>query len=345
MFVRNPQNPIFTADPLHPWESMKVYNPGILFEHGVYHMFYNAVGEDWVLRIGYATSTDGIHFKRQAEPLLVPDAPWDKNGLMDSRITKVDDTYYLTYSADDGVSRKLALATSLDLSHWTKQGLMLPEWDSIRAGGFRVMNGERVLEDGKKKNRSKGGGIFSEKIDGKYLMIFGNSNLWFAWSNDGVTWESDYQPVLTPREGDFFDNLTVQGGPPPLKTDKGWLYFYHGRSRGSGDYHLGGVLLDLANPRKILARCDTPLFSPQAPYETCGIMDLLEGGFPYMKTLTRKELDAFVLREKEEGRMLHVVFCCGAVIVEDKVKIYYGASDTVIGVTEDTAEDVLEVLS
>src|SRR5690606_33565607 len=104
--------------------------------------------------------------------------------------------------------------------------LILKNWNAYKAGVFKIVKGQREKEESSRAERSKAGGVFPEIINGKYRMIFGNSNLWLAESENGIDWYVDYDEFLTPSKGNNFDSLSVQGGPPPIKTSKGWLYFY-----------------------------------------------------------------------------------------------------------------------
>lgn len=340
MFTRSKFNPILKPKPENNWESLKVYNPGVIYENGLYHLWYNAVGDDWTLRFGYATSSDGISFDRKNEPAIKPSEAFDWKGVMDPRITKVKNKYYMTYSADNGKMRVLGLATSTDLKNWRKHGFILKNWNAVKAGGFRKINGKKMPEKRGREKRSKAGGIFPDKIRGKYWLIFGNSHLWTATSEDGINWFVDFDPFLSPQNNSF-DSLSVQGGPPPIKTNKGWLYFYHGRSGKNGNYQLGFLILDLNNPRKIIYRTKQPVFWPEKSYEMSGIVDILPGRFEKMKSMSKTELKEYVKKCDREGKMPRVVFCCGAVLVDGLVKIYYGASDTVIGTASSRLKDVL----
>ncbi len=89
-------------------------------------------------------------------------------GCEDPRIVVVNGTFYMTYTAYDGKTARLALARSKDLVHWEKLGIVFPEW------GW-----------------SKSGAILPIKINGKYIMYFGDSNIWIAYSDDMIHWVTD----------------------------------------------------------------------------------------------------------------------------------------------------------
>lgn len=329
MFTRSKNNPILKPNKNHDWESRKVYNCGAICENNQYHLFYRAVGDDWISSIGYAVSEDGENFERFNKPILFPESDLEKRGLEDPRISKINDVYFLTFTAYDGYAARLNFAVSKDLKNWEKRGVMMPDWNSEKAGAFRVKWDEARNTGAAKKEWSKAGGVFSEKIDNRYWMLFGDSNIWLANSSDGLKWEQEWEPFIRPRKGNYFDNAHIEMGPPPIKTDAGWLVLYHGID-DKIVYRLGFLLLDLNNPSKILYRSDKPIFEPEEPYELSGIVDILPGGLKAMEKMSKEELNEFLEKHKQSGRMPQVIFCCGAVVVNGILRIYYGASDSVI---------------
>ncbi len=338
MFTRSKNNPILKPNKNHDWESRKVYNCGTIYEDNKYHLLYRAVGDDWVSRLGYAVSEDGENFKRFNKPLLFPETDLEKRGLEDPRISKVNNKYFLTFTAYDGVVARLNFATSQDLKNWQKQGKILPDWDFKKAGGFLVDWDEARKET--EKEWSKAGGIFSEIINNKYWMLFGDSNIWLVSSDDGIKWEPIWEPFIKPRKGNYFDNAHIEMGPPPIKTDVGWLVLYHGIDKEIY-YRLGFLILDLNDPTKILYRSEKPIFEPEEPYELSGIVDILPGGLKAMGKMSKEELAEFLKTHEKTGRMPKVTFCCGAVMVDGILRIYYGASDSVICTATAKLDDVL----
>src|SRR3989304_8272802 len=96
---RHTLNPIFLPDLHSAWECYNVFNPGVIYHQRLFHMFYRAQGLDWISRIGYAVSPDGIHWNRLAQPVLVPQGSIDSRGVEDPRITYLDGSFYMAYTA------------------------------------------------------------------------------------------------------------------------------------------------------------------------------------------------------------------------------------------------------
>ncbi len=327
MLKRSGNNPIISPDDSHDWESRKVYNPAALRENSEYHLFYRAVGRAWISRIGYAYSFDGEKFIRHSDPLFEPTLKIEKKGIEDPRIVKIRNRYYLTYTAYDGLAARLCLATSLELKTWKKHGRMIPGWNLKKAKGFNLKRDPVENNLIAHKEWIKSGAIFPELIGGKYWMIFGDSNLWLAVSDNGLKWQPVWEPFIRPRRKGYFDHIHVEMGPPPIKTEQGWLVLYHGSDRNF-IYRLGYLLLDLKDPRKIIKRSKNPIFEPAEPYELIGIVDVMPGGLKSLERLNPQELEKTVQKYKKNGLLPKVVFCCGAVLDGEDLRIYYGAADT-----------------
>jgi predicted GH43/DUF377 family glycosyl hydrolase len=210
----------------------------------------------------------------------------------------------------------LHLATSLDLKIWKEHGQMINDWDQLKAEGFVVPWDMAQQNPVSHHAWCKAGGIFSETINGKYIMLFGDRNIWLAFSDNGLDWQAEMIPFIKPRK-DFFDSIHVEMGPAPIKTNKGWLVIYHGIDENI-IYRLGFLLLDINDPKKILYRSEQPIFEPSADYELSGVIDL-------DKTIKPK-----------------VVFCCGATVVDGLLRIYYGAGDTYICTANSPLEEILK---
>jgi len=96
---RHPDNPVLLPDLTSDWECANVFNPGVLHRNGLFHMFYRAQGLDWVSRIGYAVSEDGVHWNRLRQPVLEPVDGTDSRGVEDPRVVEIDGAFYMTYTA------------------------------------------------------------------------------------------------------------------------------------------------------------------------------------------------------------------------------------------------------
>jgi len=241
------------------FESAGVFNPSVVMKDGKFAMLYRAQDHDGVSRLGYATSTDGIHFIRNAEPVLAPEAEYEKGGgVEDPRLVKVGDIYFLTYTGYNKQTAQLCLATSRDLIHWERQGVILPAYKGRWNVGW-----------------TKSGAIVSEKIDDKYWMYYlgetkGHGNVMgVASSPDLLHWSDSLDhPVLDARPGQF-DSTVVEPGPAPIVLPEGIFLIYNGAD-AKNRYATGWALFDKTNPSNVLARSERPIFSVEREWEHVG---------------------------------------------------------------------------
>lgn len=314
MLIRSNKNPILSAQSQLIWCSKKVYNAAVCKDGEHYEMLLRAVGNDWVSRIGRARSINGVDFAVQHTPAISPVYPWEEKGCEDPRITKIGDMYFVAYTAFDGTTARAALTTSKDLAHWGERRLLFPDHTHDQR--------EDLPGDW-----SKAAALFPEIVDGQYWLFYGDNHIWPAVSDDLITWRPSKTPILSARQG-FFDAAYVEMGPPPMRTAHGWLVLYHGIDEISENrtYSLGAVLLDIDNPLKVLWRSNTSILTPTEKYETVGLIDIVAGGFATLQHLSFHGL----MELAEQKRLPKAIFCCGAVLEGDNVRIYYGAADTVI---------------
>ncbi|HVR70088.1 MAG TPA: glycoside hydrolase family 130 protein [Vicinamibacteria bacterium] len=241
------------------FESAGVFNPAVIKDGARYVMLYRAQDAQGTSRLGLATSDDGVHFVREAGPVLVPEAAYERHGgVEDPRLVKIGSTFYLTYTAYDGQNAQLALATSSDLRRWERRGVIMP----ANRGRWNV-------------KWTKAGAILTEKVGGRYWMYYmadakeGADQMGVAWSEDLLHWtEALDAPVLGRRPGRF-DSRVVEPGPPPLMTPEGVLLVYNGAD-DQLVYRAGWVLFDRHDPTRVLARSDQPIFAPERGWERAG---------------------------------------------------------------------------
>ena len=241
------------------WEAAGTFNPSVVAEGDKIVMLYRAQDKQGTSRLGYAESTDGLHFTRRADPVFSPSEDYEKDGgVEDPRLVRFGETYYLTYTGYNKKDAQLCLATSQDLIHWDRKGVILP----AKKGNWNV-------------KWTKSGAIVPEKIDGKYWMYFlgtsadNRDQAGLANSSDLIHWtEATQTPVLPVRPGKF-DSRVAEPGPAPILTSNGIVLIYNG-----GDdklvYRTGAAIFDRTDPRKLLWRSDDPVFSPEKDWEKIG---------------------------------------------------------------------------
>jgi beta-1,2-mannosidase len=243
----------------HGWESAGTFNPSVVLRDGKIVMLYRAQDKSGTSRLGYAESTDGVHFTRRSEPVFSPEKDYEKDGgVEDPRLVQFADTYYLTYTGYNKKDAQLCLATSNDLIHWERQGVILPAYK----GNWNV-------------RWTKSGAIVPEKVAGKYWMYFlgtsadNNDQIGIAASTDLLHWtEVSNQPVLPVRAGKF-DARVAEPGPAPIVTPKGIVLIYNGAD-DKLVYRTGVAMFDRSNPQVLISRTDAPIFAPEKKWEKMG---------------------------------------------------------------------------
>ncbi|RZK26482.1 MAG: glycosidase, partial [Flavobacterium sp.] len=189
-------------------------------------------------------------FKEDNEyPPLFGNGELERFGIEDCRVTQIDDTYFLTYTAvsDSGVA--VGLRTTKNWKTFKEKGIIFPP-------------------------HNKDCAIFDEKINGKYYALhrpssvdIGGNFIWIAQSKDGLHW-GNHKCLIKTRAG-IWDNARVGAGASPIKTAKGWLSIYHGANE-QHQYCLGAFLMDLDDPTIVVSRTIEPIMVPTENYELSG---------------------------------------------------------------------------
>ncbi len=292
LFTRVPENPVLVPRAEVPWERKAVFNPGVVEYKGKIYMLYRAVGEyeRYISRLGLAVSEDGIHFERFREPVFEPREEYERFGCEDPRITPLEGRFYITYTALSARAfsergNYVGLASTKDFHTFERHGVVLPEFED------------------------KDAVIFPEQVKGKYVMFHRIvPDIWIAYSEDLVHWYG-HKKVMYPRPG-CWDSVKIGAGPPPVKTDEGWLLFYHGVDKAR-TYRMGVALFDLDAPEKLISRPLEYVLEPREEWE-------------------------------REGDIPHVVFACGVVERDGDFLLYYGGGDKVVGVARAPVKEVVE---
>lgn len=300
---RDRHNPLISPNPLVDWESYATFNGSVVKSDDGYHMVYRAVSNNkkvgtttlQLSTVGYAKSKDGVIFDEHAQ-LIAPVEKWETYGCEDPRMTKIDDTYVIFYTAlssfpfgPDNI--KIAVALSKDLKKIDERHLVTP------------FNAKAMT-------------MFPRKINDKYVVIFTYhtdqhpsyivkaecTNISDLWDEQfWVTWEAHWEDHIIPLKRLNRDFIEV--GAPPIETDKGWVFFYsYVRNYYVGDpreFTIEAVLLDKDQPGKIIGRINDPLMLPLEDYE-------------------------------KEGMVQNIVFPSGAIEDGNAFHVYYGGADTVV---------------
>lgn len=294
------------------WQESYVFNPAAVVRDNKVYMIFR--GEDKIgqyggtSRLGLAVSEDGFNFIKYPDPILYPDndslLKYEKDGgIEDPRITETEDgNYILTYTAFNGSLARLCVATSRDLLKWEKHGLA---FGKAKNGIYRNM----WSKSGSIISKQTGDKIIATKINGKYWMYWGETDIYLATSDNLIDWDPVlkeektgkiflgydketrnydihfdapklyFKTTVSIREG-HFDSGLVEPGPPALITENGIFFIYNGsNSPENGDknmvpyeYTVGQIMFDSKDPSSIIRRCDSYFIRAEHKNETTGQM-------------------------------------------------------------------------
>jgi len=307
-FVRHPKNPILLPSKYHTWEDRAIFNPGAVFFKGRFHLLYRAIGEydRYISTVGHALSKDGIDFQKESGPVIIPEKEYEQFGIEDLRINPLEGSFYLTHTVLGSPARKGGEPHRVGL---------------IKTNNFKTF--ERLGVITAKEICSRNGVLFPEKINGHYVLLHRPlypvksernkhktvaPEIWISYSHDFLRWEN-HQFLMEPLF--WWENYKIGCGPPPIRTEKGWLLIYHGVDK-ERTYRAGAVLLDISDPKKIIYRTPEPILEPKEDYE-------------------------------KFGDVPNVVFPTGLVEKDGWLHLYYGAADTTVCLATARLDEVLEL--
>ena len=281
---RYKENPIIKRNPIP--KVGRIFNSAILNYKDGFVGIFRGDGIDMIPRLYLGFSKDGIHFEYQEKPIeFIKDGkPYDLKYAYDPRLVKIEDAYYMTWC--DGFEWQPAIGLARTKDFKTFEMLEHP---------FLPYNRNGVL--------------FPKKINNQYQLLSRPSNsghtpfgdIFISSSKDLEYWGKHR---LVMRKGDdWWENLKIGPGTPPIETSIGWLEFYHGVTHTCNGYvySIGAVILDKDDPSIVKYRTKGFLMTPEEDYETNGFVP-------------------------------NVVFPCSALCDKKtgRIAIYYGAADTYI---------------
>jgi predicted GH43/DUF377 family glycosyl hydrolase len=303
LLARHPHNPILTADDW-PYSVNAVFNPAAAAVNGETVLLARVEDRRGISHLAVARSRNGVDgWSIEPEPLLAPDnkTASEQWGFEDPRVVWVEELsrWVITCTAYGPAGPAVFLATTED---------------------FRTVERYGVVRHPEDKNAA----LLPHRIAGRWVLLhrpktqFGGAHgeILLSRSADLVSWSTPEQ-VLQPRAGGWWDSLRIGIGPPPLRTEHGWLLLYHGvKDTVAGDtYRVGLALLDLDEPTRVLRRLPTWILAPRADYE-------------------------------RNGDVPNVVFPCGLLHdpQSDEVRLYYGAADSSICLATVQLRDLLDAI-
>lgn len=251
--------PVFLPELSSPWSCYNVFNPAVIYHEGIFKMWYRAQGLDWISRIGYAVSTDGIHWNALKEPVMDVSSALDSRGLEDPRVVVIDGMYYMAYTAYGSEAIAGAKPTHsgggiLPMIARSENGIT---WETLGP----IVKGED----------NKDHILFPRKINGRYAAFHRRwPNVCLAYSDDLVHWPPEtMKPIYGPRPENSWDSKSVGSNGVPIETPHGWLQINHGYNQDH-IYRFGVALLDLDDPSKVIRRPKDFIFEPQELWELRG---------------------------------------------------------------------------
>lgn len=310
-------NPILSPNPKNNWEKVAVFNGSILKENSKFYMIYRAISDKTKIEdkeinlstIGIAESSDKFNFTNRKQ-IIKPEYLWEEYGCEDPRITKIDDYFYIFYTAISSYppnpnSIKVAVAITKDLNRIERKCIVTPFNAKAMTLFPKKIGGKlaAILTVNTDKPPAKIAIAFFDKKED-----ICSEGYWNAWYSELSKFEIPISRMTTDQ---------IEVGAVPIETEEGWLLLYahiqNYYTSGQKIFGIEAVLLDKENPQKIIGRTREPLMVPQEKYELQGIVP-------------------------------NVIFPSGGLIENEELYIYYGAADTCCALATCKIKDLLDKL-
>jgi predicted GH43/DUF377 family glycosyl hydrolase len=324
------ENPIVVPG-IYDYRRVSVFNPGVIFDNGEFLMYERAAGglRPFKTSIGLLKSKDGIHFETVSDKPVFSgeDLGFPEGSVEDARVVKIDDVFYMCYALQPYAFD--CWPTGIAVPDYYPEHY--PSWAQNNTAPMITRSGIAVSRDGINFSQlcyttppeidDRDNALFPEKINGKFALLrrpmqyvgeeYGTNEpgIWISFSDDLQNWTKP--ELLAVAEVPQWEGLKIGAAAAPLKTEHGWLLLYHGVDSKSV-YRVGAMLLDLKDPKKVIARTKSPIMEPQEHYEKFGLI------------------------------INNTIFPTAACLCKDELYIYYGCCDTCISLATVPIEELVQ---
>lgn len=306
--IREKTEPILQPSSTHSWKAQAVFNAAATLVGDDVFLFYRAMSWDNTSTIGFAVSRDGVNFENSLEsPVYIPRIEFEQKIKKPNGFSGCEDP------------RITFIDNKYYMFYTAYNGVNPPQVAVTTIEAENLINrnwlwSEPILISDPTID-NKNACLFPEKVDGKYVLLHRAMGHEIAIDLvDDLNFKSgewlQKEGAISPRL-DHWDSAKIGIAGPPMKTEKGWLLIYHGVSQEDKNYRLGYLVMDINDPFRVIFRSEYPILEPVLSWEKQGIVD-------------------------------NVVFSCGSVIKDDKLFVYYGGADRVIGVASLELKKLLE---
>jgi predicted GH43/DUF377 family glycosyl hydrolase len=312
---------------------VSVFNPGVVYDNGEFLMYERAAGglRPFQTSIGLLKSRDGVNFTVVSEKPVFTGAMLGFPGgsVEDARVVKIGGVFYMCYALQPYAFD--CWPTGIAVPDYYPEHY--PQWKENNTEPMITRSGIAVSEDGINFKQlcyttppeidDRDNALFPEKIGGRFALLrrpmqyvgakYGTDmpGIWISYSGDLHEWTTP--ELVATAENTSWEGLKIGAAASPLKNEKGWLLLYHGVDSHSV-YRVGAMLLDLDNPRKVIARTKVPVMEPEKYYEKVGLV------------------------------INNTVFPTANLIHNGEIYIYYGCCDTSISLATVPVNDLLDYI-